>query len=45
MTMIVHIMISGVLELMDDDAGGGDARTLEQSHQVDHEGTGELFDK
>ena len=45
MTMIVHIMISGVLELMDDDAGGGDTRTLEKSHQVDHEGTGELFDK
>lgn len=43
MVVRVHIVMRRVLELMDDDAGGGHAGPLQQSHQVDHEGAHQLL--
>ena len=38
-------VLSVVLQLVEDDAGAGHAGALQQTYQVDHEGTAELLDE
>ena len=41
--VVVRVVAGGVLQFVQDDAGGGNACSLQQTHQIDHKGAQQLF--
>ena len=41
--VVVLDVLRAVLQLVQDDAGGGNACSLQQTHQIDHKGAQQLF--